>query len=421
MNPNLLFNGLGSIGFFSTRIFLPALLTALFLRFGNQIPVLDHSPLVAMMHHQNHPTWFTSDACIAVLAVLSILEFLAQKNPDARRLMHEFDAGAKGVMALLTALGIASTTDTKFVEQTIHQAGFSLHLPAIFAAVGTVGVARIRGAALSALHEIDPDDVMRLQHLISWAEDGWVLGGVLLLFLSPFLMLILIGIAIGMLMLVRRYLESIEEHTRVSCASCGTSIYPSAMACPHCHTAVAQPHAVGLLGQTKPYVDPDPANHAFRLIEKKRCPVCATHLKQRTPHQMCPTCQSPVFPPENAEAYSSFISGRLPIALGCSALLSMVPFLGLVIGSIYYQFTLVYPFTGYLPFGRRFLLKWGLRIVFLILAIVQIFPGIGAVAVPVMALLSFLAYRAAFGKLATTPPQPRSEASHPTQAIVGTA
>jgi hypothetical protein len=38
-----------------------------------------------------------------------------------------------------------------------------------------------------------------------------------------------------------------------------------------------------------------------------------------------------------------------------------------------------------------------------------------------MALLSFLAYRAAFGKLAMTPPQPLNEVSVPPQAIAGTA
>jgi hypothetical protein len=401
MNPSLLINGLGSIGFFSTRIFLPALITALFIRFGAEIPLLAHSPL--MGHVQSHPAWFTSDASIAILAVLSVLEFLAQKNPDARRLMHEFDAGAKGVMALLTALGVASATDTKFVQQTMHQAGFSLHLPAILAAVGTVGVARIRGAALSALHEIDPDDALRLQHLISWAEDGWVLVGMLLLFLSPVLMLILIGIAIGLLLAVRKYLESIEEQTRIPCTSCGTEIYPSACACFRCKTPLASPHAIGLLGQSKPYPDPDPANHALRLIEKKRCPLCATHFRQRTPRQTCSTCGTALFAESGATPYVDFITTRLPLALGISTALSLVPLVGLLVGTIYYQFTLVYPFTGYLPFGKRFTLKWGIRILFVILFFFQLIPFLGAVVVPAMALISFLAYRSAFNKLALEP------------------
>jgi hypothetical protein len=404
MNPNLLINGLGSIGFFSTRIFLPALVTALLIRFGADIPLLAHSPLMSHIP-PHHPVWFTSNASIAILAALSVLEFLAQKNPDARRLLHEFDAGAKGFMALLTALGVASATDTKFVTQTMHQAGFSIHLPAILAGIGTIGVARIRGAALSALHEVDPDDVLRLQHLISWTEDGWVLGGLLLLFLSPVLMLFLIGIAIGMLLMVRRYLESIEEHTRIPCGNCGTSIYPCAIACFSCKTPLAAPHAVGLLGQSKPEADPDPANHAFRLVEKKRCPLCAERLKERTPHQRCAACGTALFAQPAADAYANFISRRLPLTLGVSTGLSLIPLVGLLVGTIYYQFQLVYPFTGYLPFGKRFILKWGIRILFVILFFFQLIPFVGAVVVPAMALICFLAYRSAFNKMAMTPPE----------------
>jgi hypothetical protein len=309
-------------------------------------------------------------------------------------------------MALLTALGVANAADINFAAKTIHQAGFSLHLAAIISAVGTIGVARVRGAALAALHEVDPDDALRLQHLISWGEDGWVLVGMTLFFLSPVIMLILIGILIAMLFLVRRYLESIEEHTRIPCTHCATMIYPSACACFRCRTPVAQPHAIGLLGQTKDFADPDPAQHALRLREKKRCPVCATHLRERTPHQSCGTCGTPVFAgTQEAQQYLSYVSGRLPVVLGIATALSLLPLLGLLIGTVYYQFQLVYPFTGYLPFGRRFFLKWGIRLLFVILFFFQLVPGIGAVVVPLMAFISFMVYRAAFEKLAATPPE----------------
>ena len=421
MNPSLLINGLGSVGFFSSRIFLPALLTALFIRFGADIPVLHHyAPLMGHIH--SHPTWFTSDASISILAALSILEFLAQKNPDARRMLHEFDAGAKGFMALLTALGVASATDTKFVADTMHQAGISLHIPAIIAAIGTVGVARVRGAALSALHEVDPDDALRLQHLISWAEDGWVLVGMVLFFLSPVLMLCLIGIAIGLLLMVRHYLESIEEHARTPCPHCATSIYPCACACFRCRTPLASPRALGLLGQSKDYSDPDPANHALRLVEKKRCPLCATRLKERTPHQTCSTCGTALFATPGAGAYAEFVSGRLPLALAVSTGLSFIPLVGLLVGTVYYQFQLVYPFTGYLPFSRRFALKWGIRILFVVFFFFQLIPFVGAIVVPAMALISFLAYRSAFDKMAMMPPVPTaSPGFNPLQTAAGTA
>jgi hypothetical protein len=416
VDPTLLINGLGSIGFFSTRIFLPALLTALLIRFGPDIPLLAHSPLLSHVH--NHPAWFTSDLSIAILAALSILEFLAQKNNDARRLLHEFDAGAKGIMALLTALGVASSTDIRFVAQTIHQAGFTHYLSAFIAAIGSTGVAGVRGAALATLHEIDPEDALGLQHLISWAEDVWVIVGMILLFLSPVLMLCLIGLVIGILLQVRRYLESIEENNRTLCVNCGASIYPCASACFRCKTPVPSPRAVGLLGQSKKYPDDDLANHPYRLIEKKRCPLCATHLKQRTPHQPCPACGTHLFDGSpagrEAQAYVDRISARLPLVLGISALLSLVPLVGLLVGTIYYQFQLVYPFTAYLGFGQRFVLRWGIRILFVVLFFFQLVPGIGAVVVPVMALISFLAYRSAFQEAAQRPPAETAPALSPT-------
>jgi hypothetical protein len=139
------------------------------------------------------------------------------------------------------------------------------------------------------------------------------------------------------------------------------------------------------------------------LIEKKRCHMCATRLKERTPHQTCGTCGTAVFGEQGAGPYVDYVSGRLPVALGISAALSLVPLIGLLVGTVYYQFQLVYPFTGYLPFGRRFLLKWGIRLLFVVLFFFQLFPGIGAIVVPAMALVSFLAYRSAFKKIAASP------------------
>ncbi|MBV8780648.1 MAG: DUF4126 domain-containing protein, partial [Phycisphaerae bacterium] len=396
-------NALGSIGFFSSRVFLPALMTAVMLRFGPHVWPLDHAPLV--MHVAHTPTWFTSDLCIAILTVLSVLEILGQKNADVRRLMHEFDVGAKAAMALLCTFGIASSEDSKFVQQTMHQAGISAAaIPGLIAVIGTISVGRVRGAILSALHEMDPDDVLRLQHLISWAEDAWVIFGVILLILSPILMLILIGIVIGLLALVRNRLAAREEGKRVACVGCGEMIYPCAMACPRCRTAVAQPRAIGFLGQSKEEAEPDVADHPLRLLEKKRCPVCATHLKHRTPHQSCPICHTDIT--AKFDGYTPYITGRLPVVLTICAGLSLIPLLGLVFGSVYFRLLIVNPFIVYLPFGERFLLKWSIRILFVILTFLQIVPVVGIVVVPLMAIVSFLAYRSAFeSRLATPPPE----------------
>lgn len=82
--------------------------------------------------------------------------------------------------------------------------------------------------------------------------------------------------------------------------------------------------------------------------------------------------------------------------LGISALFSLVPVLGLIPGVIYYRIALVAPFIGYLPAGRSLLLKIFLKVTLLLLIALQIVPGAGIVAVPLMALLSHGVYRGAW-------------------------
>ena len=104
-----------------------------------------------------------------------------------------------------------------------------------------------------------------------------------------------------------------------------------------------------------------------------------------------------------AEAYLAHVGRRLPVVLGVSFLFSLVPVIGLIAGAVYYRIALVLPFSEYLPFGRRFLLRWGVRLLFLLLAIFQIVPLLGGLVVPIMALVSFWAYRNSYCGIVLTP------------------
>ncbi|HEX4124377.1 MAG TPA: hypothetical protein VHY37_06595, partial [Tepidisphaeraceae bacterium] len=124
---------------------------------------------------------------------------------------------------------------------------------------------------------------------------------------------------------------------------------------------------------------------------------CAAHLKHGAVGQKCPDCGTTVMPDEEfAERYANFIARRLPTVLTASFLIGLVPLLGLIIGAIYYRIELVQPFNEYLPLGRRFKLRIGLRILFILLALFQLIPVAGGAVVPIMALLTYSAYRASF-------------------------
>ncbi len=409
MNLATLFNSIGSSSLFSTRIFLPASLTALLLRFGPDIPVVQHLGLLAHLRH-SEPTWFTSDISLIVLAVLSVVEIFGQKNPEIRQVIHEFDIYLKPALAALTSLGVISSGDASFVNQTVHTAGFSQAIFPLISALLTWRLAILRKSV--ALAVFDHLDGTGLDKLISWLEEAWTVFGVFLLFIFPLLMLLIIGIATGVLFALRKRLEITEDQRKLACPHCQTLMYPSAVACPACHQANATPSAVGFLGQSKPYPSPEPANQAYRLVEKRRCPSCASRFPARKPFAACQTCSgSSSADAKFASQYADFIARRVPVVLMVCFLMSLVPILGLIVASVYYRMEIVLPFSQYLPLGRRFMLRWGIRLLFLVLIFFQIIPLLGGLVAPLMAYVSYIAYRNSYVSLMESPRAAAAEGS----------
>jgi hypothetical protein len=415
MNLAPLVNGIGSIGLFSSRVFLPAFVTAMLLRFGPQIPVLHSLGLLANLHH-TQPTWFTNNITLIILALLSGMETFGQKNPEIRHLLHEFDIHLKTVLAALTSFGVIRSSDSDFVRQMTQHAGYADALIPLIAALGTWGVARARRDVVRLL--FDHVEGTHLDRLISWLEEAWVVFGGFLLILFPPLMLLMIGIATGILYLIRRRLERAEEHRRIPCAHCGESIYPSAIACPKCRQRVASPAAISFLGQSLTYATDDVDSHPLRLQEKRRCSSCATRLPARKPFQSCGVCSKQgLGDPRFAADYVSYISRRLPVVLMVCALMSLVPIFGMIVGAVYYRMELVLPFSQYLPLGRRFMLRWMIRILFIIMIFLQVIPVVGGLIVPIMALISFTAYRQSFLSYVLQPREQHALPAHVAPAM----
>ncbi|MAE64656.1 MAG: hypothetical protein CMJ18_10355 [Phycisphaeraceae bacterium] len=398
MHVATLIHGIGSIGIFSSRAFLPAFITALLIRIGPQFELLADSWLLRDL--ESVPSWFTHPVTITILGLLSALEIAATKSPDARQLLAEIDPYLKTGVAIATYLGVLSATDRQIVTQ-IQQAGFVEYLLLVVIGGGVLFVSRTRQAVASVLVDADEDDETGIQQLISWFEDLWATVGLLLLVLFPFVMLALIALASGILVLLRKRAEWREERSKIACAQCGEMIYPSATACAKCRAPVSEPCRVGFLGQSKPEPTLDPDRHPYRLVEKKRCPVCATRFGERRVHQTCQVCGHELMSdPAFVQAYMAYVGARYPKVLVVSLLLSLVPVIGLIPGVIYYRMALVAPFSRYLPLGRRFLIKWTIRLLFLVLIACQWIPVAGGVVLPLMATISYLSYRSSFRGLA---------------------
>jgi hypothetical protein len=415
MNLTPLLFGAGAVGPFASRVFLPAFVTALLLRIGVDYP---HSPLahlgvLAAVRHG--PSWFTSDACLIVLGTLAALETFGQKTPEVRRLLHEFDLYLKPALALLTTIGVMNATDATFVTHTANQAGVIDGLIPVAVALATWRVARARQPVASAI--FDHLEGTHVDHLLSWTEDAWAAFGPVILVLFPIVMLVLTGAVVAVLMVVRRQLARAEAAARVPCPQCSSLVFPCAVACQTCRRPVDRPAAVGFLGLSKPYPAPDPAAQPFNLAERLRCPVCATRLPAGHPRKSCAACgdvsrSTPAF----ATNYAAHVAWKLPRVLVVTFLLGLIPVVGLIVGVIYYRAVLVLPFAEHLPMGRRFLLRWGVRLLFLLLALCQVIPLLGGFVVPVMAAISFEAYRRAY--LATMTDPARSDAAVATALAV---
>ncbi|MEK6704079.1 MAG: DUF4126 family protein [Planctomycetota bacterium] len=391
---------IASTGLCSARAFLPAFIAALMLRFGGDYETVRDAAggLIGAGHVA---TWFTSNTCLIVLGVLAALEFVAQRSHDARAVLAEIDHWAKPVMGAITAFGLLSAEDVATVDQINTQhAGMTTPIFALLAAGGTYAVARARNEVQSLLHDADSDNATGIHGIIAWAEDAYAVFGMLLFILLPVLVSILIGLSIGVVFLLQRRAHAREEATRVPCTACSTLMYRSAVRCPSCKATNASVCRINWLGvaTSEPA---DAARQPVALLCKRRCPACASRLAGRTPRQTCTACGTPAFADSGAvSSYDAAIQSRLLPTLGLCAVLGVVPVLGLIAGVLYYRINLVSPYRAYIPLARSMLMRWALRLLFFVLIVFQIIPGVGAVTVPLMALLNYLVYRKAFLALA---------------------
>ncbi len=387
--------GAGTVGPFASRAFIPAFITAALLRFAPEYAPWFPDDIAAIADQA--PTWFTCNTTLIILGLLSVFEVAATKSPDLRAIYQEVDPYAKSLLAFITYLGVAGTQDVEFIESVTQQAGYADMLPAFMIGLGVLWLSMLRAHAMIFLTDIDDADDLRIQGLISWAEDVWAFFGPVLLLLFPIVMLILIGIVAGILAVMRRRAVIKDEQSKIACAHCGQMIYGSALRCFACDTPNPQPRAINFIGRSLDKPAPDAASMPYSLVRKQRCPVCATRLPKRDVHQTCKTCGHELFTdPGFARSYLYRLDKRLPIVLLICFAFSLVPVIGLIPGVIYYRLTLVGPLRRYLPRTQAILLRWVVRVAIFLLIMIQWFPGVGGLVVPAMALLNYGVYRLMF-------------------------
>jgi hypothetical protein len=223
------------------------------------------------------------------------------------------------------------------------------------------------------------------------------LVGILVLVINPLLIVALTALIGLFYVMIKRNHERKEARSKIPCASCQTPILPSASACLNCKTPVQEPVSVGFFGTPNGKPVLEPASHRLKLIEKKRCPNCATRLTGRTPAHTCEACGYALMATaEERTQYTAKINRRFaPVMLTCGVL-SIIPVVGVIPAILLYRFALVAPYRRYLPRGSRLFTKCMIQFASLILLIVQLVPVLGIASLPLMAALNFSFYKRSY-------------------------
>lgn len=383
---------LSSVPIFASRPFLAAFLTALLARFGTELPWIGDSDILLALSAS--PEWFQSSTCLWVLGFWALLELLSAKSPEVRQVLEQVDGLVKAAVAMLVAFAVLDA-DTARTIGAIQKAGFSFESAgALLVGSATWFAAGVRRRAVELVIQVDEGDDIGLQSLLAWAENSWALLGLLFLVIFPLAALVLALLTTLGLVLARRRAEQREERAMVPCAGCGAPLRPHATRCHACQRPLEAPRAVGVFGQPKKRATDDRTHHAFDLVARKRCPVCATRLTKRAVQQACPTCAKVTFGSQTEfERYLDVLAARLPKTLLVSLGFGAIPLLGVIPGVLYYRLNLVAGLRGYIPPLRGWATRWVVRLIHCAVIVLQPIPILGALLLPLLCWSTYRIYR----------------------------
>jgi hypothetical protein len=439
MNPlALLFQGPASISAFTSRPLLTAFGMALMGRWVANAGVdvstnfaLGETMLTSVGTAAALP-WLLGDTAIMVFGLLALLEMLAFTNEDLRFLYEEAIGFVQPGSAFVVNYSFAGWQVSSFIEMVrqLPPTVFAFDLPS--ASIGLLSVSshhysvsaaglagalsfvapilsiiwaailagatwllgRVRAAIVDTINTLDDGNSLGLQSLFHWSETAWTAIATYMIIFLPIIALTLCALTVATLVAIRWYFDRRERLSMIACSHCATKIHPTAPACPSCRQPQAQPRQVGLFGQPKDLLVTDPAAHRLELIARKRCPICATRLKERTVRQACTGCGTVTFADMGAiNLYMRSLHARLPRTLLICFLCGLIPVVGVVPGIAYYRLSLIASLKGYVPRTIGCLTRWGIRLAGLLLLMLQPIPILGSLTLPAMCLLNYTVYR----------------------------
>ena len=202
-------------------------------------------------------------------------------------------------------------------------------------ALGTSVLCRIKGKVTEILYAIDPDNSFKLHTLAAVMEESaWIVLLVVALVL-PALAIILVLLMAGFAVALRALLAKMERDRSHVCPSCGRLVHDSAVVCPSCRAEQPTPyHEVALMGLAgRGLVDKDAPSavlaHHKSLLMVRRCPLCATPLKDKV---TCGGCGGDVWGQGfTREDLVRMLDHRMMLCGVLALVLSWLPWIGFVL------------------------------------------------------------------------------------------
>ena len=222
-----LMNILGSAGLAGAsghRAFIPALALGVTHRLAEATATAGAEPWFALSPQFE---WLASPVVMAVLGVLTLVEVLAEMNPDAPELVNlslKLPKMVSGFVVAAAHTGTVSDDVTMMVGSGILGAGAAL------------GVDSMRAEVKHTVDETLSDSSDGLStKVIGGTESIWAIGLSWAALVLPIVAAVFLVLLVGVWLGTRRAARA----KYVPCAACGEARHPEASACPHCRAAIA--------------------------------------------------------------------------------------------------------------------------------------------------------------------------------------
>jgi len=213
--------GAGLAGAAGHRAFVPPFLLGLVSRLGTTGS--DGQPLFQLSEQFQ---WLGDTKVLVILGVLAVVEYVAEKNPDAPELVNWALKVPKLVSGFIVAAAATGTVDSNVM---------ALSASGLLGSATSLGVDTLRAGVKHAVQEPLSDATHGASDkAMGVAETAWSGTLTYLSWVVPLLALAGIGLLAGV-WLGRRKIATAQ---RVPCTSCGAKHHPDAKVCPACKAVV---------------------------------------------------------------------------------------------------------------------------------------------------------------------------------------